>query len=214
MSRRNHAFTLIELLVVISIIAILVGLSFPVYNSILESGKRKTAAAQIRLIELKLNDFRLENGFLPPATFVGGAPPASSGEAGEYDADPKDPAYLRSARVLFLALTGRTTFDDGADSLGKSYYEPRPADIGAPAEASDAIDSSVRSTYRDHSFDSGSYLIDPWGNPYGYYYDPENGDWKSYRSPSTHDIWSTGKSTDSDAANRSKWITSWEDAGG
>ena len=208
MNRR--AFTLVELLVVIVIIGTLSSLGFYLYGSIVEHGKRKKAAAELELIELKLNDFKLDNGFLPPSTFVGGEPPESMEKIGTYNADPTDEAYIKSSRVLFLALTGRTTLDDPNDSLGKSYYEPEPNTVASANETGDVLDSSLRKTYEEHDFDAGSYFIDPWGNPYGYYFDPENGNFKSFSSPSSYDVWSTGGKTTDEAKSRNEWVKSWE----
>ena len=142
MNRRQHAFTLLELLIVLVIISTLSTLGFVLYGAIDEHGKRKKAAAEIELIQLKLNDFKLDNGFLPPSTFIGGDPPESMGELGKYDPDPDDEAYKKSARVLFLALTGRITYDDTSDSLGKSYMEPEPRGVAARDEGSGQLDSS------------------------------------------------------------------------
>ena len=215
---RNAGVTLIELLISITIIGILAGIGFGLYSAILKSSKRKTASTQIRLIEVKLNDFKLEHGFLPPATFVTGTPPADINTPGEYNPDPTTDEYLRASRVLFLALTGKATFNSSETPLGKVYLEPTKNMVGAPDEAAsttsgDPPDPILRKTYTEHTFDSGSYFIDPWGNPYGYYFNPENDEWRAFMSPSSPDVWSTGSHTDSEPGSRVRWIVSWKPEG-
>ena len=53
-------------------------------------------------------------------------------------------------------------------------------------------------------------MIDPWGNPYGYYHDPENAKFKSFNSPSSFDIWTTAGKNESDDKSRERWLTSWK----
>ena len=114
-------------MVTITIVAVLVGISFPAYQGFQNMGKRKTAAAEIQLMTLKFNDFRLDNGFLPAATFIGGTAPESIRDSGEYDANPADPDYQKASRVLFLALTGRGTFD--FNSRHRDYLKPSSASV-------------------------------------------------------------------------------------
>ncbi len=61
----NKGFTLIELLVVMIIIGLLASLVAPKLFNKLESSKRKTAKAQIQMIETALDAFRLDVGRYP-----------------------------------------------------------------------------------------------------------------------------------------------------
>ena len=61
----RKGFTLIELLVVMIIIGLLASLVAPKLFNKLESSKRKTAKAQIQMIETALDAFRLDVGRYP-----------------------------------------------------------------------------------------------------------------------------------------------------
>ena len=63
--KNNKGFTLIELLVVMIIIGLLASLVAPKLFNKLESSKRKTAKAQIQMIETALDAFRLDVGRYP-----------------------------------------------------------------------------------------------------------------------------------------------------
>lgn len=84
--------------------------------------------------------------------------------------------YSSAGRILFTALFGTNQFN--TPPSGKRYFEPKPSMVSS-ATASDP------------------YLVDPWGNAYGYYSDGTN-------APL---IWSTAGATNKDSTN--KWITSW-----
>ena len=66
---RTTAFTLIEMLVVIAIIAILMGLAFPAFQSVQNSAKRTQAKNDITQLVTAVNAFYTEYGRYPlPAT--------------------------------------------------------------------------------------------------------------------------------------------------
>ena len=65
---RRGAFTLIELLVVIAIIAVLAGLSFPVFSSIQNTAKKTQAKNDLTQIVTAVNAFYTEYGKYPLAT--------------------------------------------------------------------------------------------------------------------------------------------------
>jgi prepilin-type N-terminal cleavage/methylation domain-containing protein len=209
---RTFGYTLIELLVVITIIATLTAISFPIYSGIKNSNRKKVASAQIRLFTLKLNDFRLDYGFLPKATFIEGTPPLSITKPGIYPPDPDTDAYRKSSRVLFLALTGRPVYDKPDESTGRDYLKPVKKEVKDPeaGPSGSTLFADEQKTYSENSFSSGSYLIDPWGNPYGFYHNPDNNKYKSYNSPSSFDIWSTSGEIEDTPKSLRKWVTSWK----
>lgn len=66
---RSAGFTLIELLVVIAIIAILMAIIFPVFATLRENARQKTAMANLHQIEVGLAQFKLDNGRYPDVLF-------------------------------------------------------------------------------------------------------------------------------------------------
>jgi len=64
-AERPPGFTLIELLVVISVIAILAGLVAPMVFSHVGDAKQSAARAQIELLGLALEAYRLDNDYYP-----------------------------------------------------------------------------------------------------------------------------------------------------
>jgi general secretion pathway protein G len=63
--RSGAGFTLIELLVVITVIAILAGLVAPMVFSHVGDAKQSAARAQIELLGLALESYRLDNDYYP-----------------------------------------------------------------------------------------------------------------------------------------------------
>lgn len=62
---RKRGFTLIELLIVIVIIGLLASLVAPAMFSKVSSSQRKTAEAQMQMLETAIDTFRLDNGDYP-----------------------------------------------------------------------------------------------------------------------------------------------------
>src|SRR3982751_3763771 len=65
MEMKSHAFTLIELLVVIVIIAVLMGLAFPVFSSIQNQARKTQAKNDVTQIVTAVNAFYTEYGKYP-----------------------------------------------------------------------------------------------------------------------------------------------------
>ena len=74
-------FTLIELLVVIAIIAILTAIIFPVFATIRENSRQKTAMANMHDIQNGLAQFKLDNGRYPEVLFGYAVPGARMDQA-------------------------------------------------------------------------------------------------------------------------------------
>ena len=70
-SRRTarHAFTLIELLVVIAIIAILTAILLPVFASVREGARQSTSISNMKDIQQKMEQFKLDNHRYPDVLF-------------------------------------------------------------------------------------------------------------------------------------------------
>lgn len=208
--KQKPGFSLIEILVVMAVIGILAAITFGMFKSSRESTRRRIAEADIALFKLKLNDFRLEEGFMPTSTNI---PILRVAGADQYDPNPGSDGYFAAGRRLFLALSGRSTLDlvDGRDRTGdgKAYIRFERLRIGDPEVPGAALPPQYRETYLDEAFDRGSWVKDPWGNPYGFYFH-ERASLQSLHGKTVADIWSTaGESAESDIA-RARWISSWK----
>lgn len=64
--RIRHAFTLVELLVVIAIIGILVGMLSVAVGPAITRAREAAVVTEMKQMELKLEDFKTQNGFYPP----------------------------------------------------------------------------------------------------------------------------------------------------
>ena len=215
--KNGPAFTLIELLTVITIIAILAGLTLSIVGSVTTNAKKSRSAGEVAALQLALARFQIDNGFYPEATNISiltGVTP------NVYSTDPNDDAYKKSGRALFLALTGRSKFNSPvADTKwGRQYLELSANQVGDPdiAGVDSNADTTVTNTYATNTFSSGSYIIDPFRNPYGYYHNSAgwngNGDASLYNT-TTPDIWSTSGETkgnfQSDGYYILRWVHNW-----
>jgi prepilin-type N-terminal cleavage/methylation domain-containing protein len=95
--RQETAFTLIELLVVIGIIAILLGLVFPVFQGVLDRAKKTQAKNDLTQIVTAVNAFYTEYGRYPLASTVTTDTAASYG------------AGSSSSKAVFDELRGQST---------------------------------------------------------------------------------------------------------
>lgn len=150
-SRRG--FTLIELLVVITIIAVLAGLTLGVTGNVRHKAAVSRAKVEISGIETALLRYKIDNGDYPEAQAVSLTDPSAT-------FFPNTPAvgnpsnYKTAGKALFAALLGRTKYSDPIDTAnGKVQYLELK-------ESQTELNSGA------------SYIIDPFGYPYGYYYNP------------------------------------------
>ncbi len=67
----KRAFTLIELLVVVAIIALLAGLSFPVYQRVIQSGRAATCLANLHQLGAALNLYLGDHRLIMPTLMAG-----------------------------------------------------------------------------------------------------------------------------------------------
>lgn len=154
-SHKSKGFTLIELLMVFGVIGILAAITFGISKGVQDSQGRAKAKAELAVIAQALESFKNTHGDYPHA----GADVDSS--AGE----------------LFLALTGWKKYDSGTSQfVDKTTAEvpvagPKPfidisklnyIDTGDP----DVFNPEITTNTKPENFQ----LLDPWENPYRYYY--------------------------------------------
>jgi prepilin-type N-terminal cleavage/methylation domain-containing protein len=132
------AFTLIELLVVIVIIAVLMGLAFPVFQSVQNQAKKTQAKNDLTQIVTAVNAFYTEYGKYPTT--------AASDAAATYGSS-------NSNKLLFDELRGIT-----------NTLNPRQIVFISPADAKDPADP--RNGIAGSTSASAGQYFDPWGKPY------------------------------------------------
>ncbi len=133
----SRAFTLIELLVVISIVAILMGLAFPVFQGVQNTAKKTQAKNDLVQIVTAVNAFYTEYGKYP-------LPAGTTGD--EYTYGPG----ANSSKVLFDSLRGIDPITN-----------PRQIEFIKPPDAKDSANPrGGMAPPADGQF------YDPWGQPY------------------------------------------------
>jgi prepilin-type N-terminal cleavage/methylation domain-containing protein len=137
---RAAAFTLIELLVVITIIAVLMGLAFPVFQSIQNQAKKTQAKNDLTQIVTAVNAFYTEYGKYP------------TNAANDSDAT-FGPSGGKTNDLLFNELRGVT-----------AAFNTRQIVFLSPPDAKDPTDprAGIAGT---GSTKAGQYF-DPWGTAY------------------------------------------------
>jgi len=144
----DSGFTLIELLVVIAIIAILIGLLFPAFTSVMESTRKTQAKNDEQQIVTAVNGYYTEYGKYPIVT--------------------ADTTITNNAD-LFYSLRA-IPLGANAPVNGVPAVNPRsivfisPPDVKAPALPKLGI-ATQTVTVNGISIPAGSF-VDPWGTPY------------------------------------------------
>lgn len=195
-SSRNRGFTLIELLTVITIIAILAGITLGTFGVVQNKAARNKASVEVAAIGLACTRYQIDNGDYPDAQ-------ADSAPSGLYKGVPTATAYTDAGKDLFLALMGRSSWSALVDDGKVQYMELKQGQVGLP--------------------NGESYIQDPFGYAYGYYYNPagigSNTSQKSLFNHAEPDIWSTGGQTKDGSIDISspdyqyygKWVKNWAD---
>lgn len=208
----SRGFTLVELLVVLVIILILAGLVLAAATSVIKNSRKSRATSELAAIQLALTRFEVDNSFYPQATSVTTYTNSTNAADFWYAGDPGTDGYKQAGRALFLAVTGRTGFDStnvATDPNARQYLELQESQVADGSSAGTAgLAASEQATYTN-SFNSGSYLKDPFGNAYGYYYNAGQ-EPVSLQSKTIYDAWSTVSETNTNAASRERWVHSWK----
>jgi prepilin-type N-terminal cleavage/methylation domain-containing protein len=148
--RATRGFTLLELLAVIAIIAVLSGIVIGVGRRASESGKTARAKAELAAIGAALETYKRSYGDYP--RILSDSMLSADSPAGE---------------ALYAALNGQRGPQLGAPMWDSSkrqrvLLEKARFTLANPTAADDATNA----------------LLDPWGNPYRYAYNP-GATWKS-----------------------------------
>lgn len=175
-STLETGFTVLELLVVIAIIIVLAGLILSTVGYVQRKAARSRAETEIAAISAACENYRADNGIYPKANSTDQLDPTSADLT----------SYFSAANLLYRELSGDVDNDPrtGSDDQ-KNYIAPllKPASLGTGQ--------------------SGPYLKDPWGNPYGYS-TMKASDPNAHGNNPTFDLWSTTNSTSS-----SEWVKNW-----
>ena len=153
----RNAFTIIELLVVLAIIAILAGITFGLMTRTGEQGRTSRAQTELRALAQALEQYQGHYGDYPWVN-VSGIP--------------------ENERVLFNALAGtigprgaEITDDGGSRRWGRVFVDFSRLNVADSGELPER-DESARTL--------NNRFLDPWDNPYRYYYKHEGseGNWE------------------------------------
>ena len=147
LSKRQQGFTLIELLMVITVILILAGITFGISRGVQNAQARTKAKAELATISQAIEQFKSRYGDYPWH------------KQGEVDTN----------KTLLFALTGRMILADPSPT--DNTTEIAAIEITDEAEIDKNpkfLDDSKFSTTKIGQ--SSTNLLDPWGNPYIYWY--------------------------------------------
>ena len=167
LSKRQQGFTLIELLMVITVILILAGITFGISRGVQNAQARTKAKAELATISQAIEQFKSRYGDYPWH------------KQGEVDTN----------KTLLFALTGRMILADPSPT--DNTTEIAAIEITDEAEIDKNpkfLDDSKFSTTKIGQ--SSTNLLDPWGNPYIYWYKWDNSpdDWDVFG----YHLYSTG----------------------
>ena len=159
-------FTLIELLIVIGIIAILASITFGLFSGVRSAQARAQAKVELAVIQQALEQYKSRYGDYP----------WHDSNTGDYPTPPhpeKPDESIEITNVMLLyALTGRTKFEpqNGEEPVSKVADSLEDEEV---ENAPKFLDISKFYTPEDESGNPVA-LLDPWGNPYIYWYKWEN----------------------------------------
>ena len=185
----NRGFTLIELLVVIAIIMVLAGITFGISRGVQNAQARTRAKAELAVLSQGIEQFKLRYGDYP-----------------WHDSGGSD-----TNKMLLLALTGRLSMERNTSGDLVVSIISEDMDNEEVKKRPKFIDDTKFSVNEDSSGNSIE-LLDPWGNPYIYWYKWED---RENTSPTWEvfgfHLYSTGAK--GDAANNAIKTKITEDTG-
>lgn len=192
---RQRGFTLLELLTVIAIVVVLAGLILGGMGYAQQKAASSRATGEIAALSNLLEAFKADFGDYPRMK----SDDEDGGDGGTNVTPGNSPSKANAgflAAYLFGKQVTDTTIPVVTDWARKNSWP----ESGLSTD-SDTIDFQVPSGDTTISV-AARYLIDPFGNPYGY-------STKGIYNP-TFDLWSTaGITTGSVDTNEPRWIKNW-----
>jgi prepilin-type N-terminal cleavage/methylation domain-containing protein len=167
-----NAFTLVEMLVVMAVIAILAGIILALNGNIQTTSARSRASSEIKALSAACEAYKADNGGYPQGSPYPGASgtgptvtdtldpnPLSKNNFATSDPNPNDYTSVYPVTLfLWQQLSGHlATVDSTQAPTGTNYA----ADFFRPAVLSGTKNGNGQVT-------SVTYILDPFGNPYGY----------------------------------------------
>ena len=143
----NRGFTLIELLVVIAIIMVLAGITFGISRGVQNAQARTRAKAELAVLSQGIEQFKLRYGDYP-----------------WHDSGGSD-----TNKMLLFALTGRLSMERNTSGELDVSIISEDIDNEEVKKRPKFIDGTKFSVNEDGAGNSIE-LLDPWGNPYIYWY--------------------------------------------
>ena len=208
---RESGFTLIEVLAVIAVILILVGIILSTVGYVEAKGAQSRAQAEIQALSNACEAYKGDFGTYPQTSGTGSGAytsnlsartngdPTDGGALGGTTTPFSNPGYYyqNASLYLYTALTGDTNCTGLATV---SYFPIKPTMCGRP-NTSAAISAS----------NGVQYLMDPWGNSYGYSTAGAQVSSTNAYNP-TFDMWSTSGNVTVGAPSSGtvlQWTKNW-----
>jgi prepilin-type N-terminal cleavage/methylation domain-containing protein len=201
---RPAAFTLVEMITVIAIIAILAGLVLAVNGLVQSKSAKARADAEIRMLCSAVESYKTDNGGYPQDSTKTDTLDARTNTSADATLGGR---YSLASQFLYAQLTGDTNY---TGAITRNYAPDfwKPSRLGGPK-----TNGVVTSVW---------YIMDPYGNSYGYstigLLAEQNYRTALATSPGasrpqnaqgynpTFDLWSTAGDT---LGNTAKWAKNW-----
>jgi len=139
----KKAFTLVELLIVIAIIAVLLGLAFPVFQGVLDRAKKAQAKNDVTQIVTAVNAFYTEYGRYPTsatrdATATYGPGGSTTENGGLFSELRATTSSLNTRQIVFISppdAKDQTKPYSGIKTSTSGYYDPWGSEYAVAIDA-------------------------------------------------------------------------------
>lgn len=169
--RRKEAFTLIELLLVIAVILLLAGITFGISKGVQNAQARAKAKAEMATIAQALEQYKTRYGDYP----------WHDSDDGQYPAPVRPNQAEKTSVMMLYALTGRLIMErNTSGTLVVSKVGDSLEDVNV-LDKPKFLDHTKFSIYNSNNENQPIAILDPWGNPYVYWY-------KYERTPDDWDV--------------------------